>query len=111
MTREDVGRLAREAALEELPALLGTLEEAKAAAWARLASPLPAPTPLVAASTPARMLSADEAAAFAGVSKRWLLRHTRNVRFRHDLSRKQARFEEPGLRRWILARGCRATPQ
>ena len=54
------------------------------------------------------MLSADEAAALAGVSKRWLLRHTRMLRFRHDLSRKQARFEEPGLRRWILTRGSRA---
>jgi len=52
-----------------------------------------------------RLLNPQEAAAVAGVTVRWLLRHTRGLRFRRDLSRKQPRFEEQGFRRWLQARG------
>ena len=107
MTIADLSKMIREATLDELPELLGALEVAKAAAWVRLSTP---PTPTTTATVspaPPPMLTAEDAAALAGVSKRWLLRHTRKLRFRHDLSRKQARFEEAGLRRWFLTRGTK----
>ena len=65
--------------------------------------------PAVAQAPPAeeaRMLTPQEAVAIVGggVSVRWLLRHTRGLRFRRDHSRKVVRFEEAGLRRWVAAR-------
>jgi hypothetical protein len=52
-----------------------------------------------------RLLSPEQAAAVVGgVSAKWMLRHTKGLRFRRDLSRKVVRFEESGLRRWVGAR-------
>jgi hypothetical protein len=84
----------------ELPALLGELARLQGEALARLAA-RPDPQTREAGS---RLLTAAEAAQIAGVSKRWLLTHTRARRFRHDLSRKNVRFDEPGLRTWLASR-------
>lgn len=86
---------------EELPSLLGRLVEAEARVRLRLADPA---TTAPQDSEAARLLPADEAAAIAGTSPRWLLAATRGMRFRHDLSRKQPRFDEGGLRRWLAER-------
>jgi hypothetical protein len=52
-----------------------------------------------------RLLSPEQAAAVVGgVSPKWMLRHTKGLRFRRDLSRKVVRFEESGLRRWVGTR-------
>jgi hypothetical protein len=49
-----------------------------------------------------RLLSPEQAAeVLGGVSAKWVLRHTKGLRFRRDLSRKVVRFEESGLRRWV----------
>jgi hypothetical protein len=52
-----------------------------------------------------RLLSPEQAASVVGgVSAKWMLRHTKGLRFRRDLSRKVVRFEESGLRRWVGAK-------
>ena len=84
---------------EELPALLGKLTEAKARIWLRLAEVSPPAVP-----TTSRIVDADEAAAISVTGKRWLLTATRGLKFRCDLSRKQPRFDEAGLRAWLATR-------
>ena len=84
---------------EELPRLLGQLVEVEARVRLRLAEPLAAAAP--AATEP---IDAARAAAIAGTSPRWLLAHTRGLAFRVDLSRKQPRFREDGLRAWLASR-------
>ena len=64
----------------------------------RLAEPAQAATPA------SRLLDADEAVAIAGTSRRWLLAATRGRSFRCDLSRKKPRFDEAGLREWLVRR-------
>lgn len=81
---------------DELPALLGRLTELEARCRLRLAEPAAVPVP-----APARLLDANEAAAIAGTSRRWLLAATRGLKFRRDLSRKAPRFLEAGLRAWL----------
>jgi hypothetical protein len=83
---------------EELPALLGRLVEAEARVRLRLAE-----APLAPATT-SRRLGPEEAALIANVSKRWLLQHTKGLRFRRDLSRKRPGFDETGLRTWLAER-------
>jgi hypothetical protein len=87
---------------KDRPALIVALAARLAALGAALAEPAGPTLHPAPAETSGRLLSAAEAAQIAGVSPRWLLRRTRGLRFRHDLSRKQARFEEQGLRRWLL---------
>ena len=84
---------------EELPALLGKLTEAEAHIRLRLAE---VSAPVVSAAS--RTIDADEAAAIAGTSKRWVLTATRGMRFRCDLTRKRPRFDEVGLRTWLATR-------
>jgi len=85
---------------EELPALLGRVVELEARIRLRLAEVPAAPTPTAGT----RMIDADEAAVITGASKRWLLSHTKGMKFRCDLSRKQPRFDEAGLRTWLAER-------
>jgi predicted DNA-binding transcriptional regulator AlpA len=51
-----------------------------------------------------RLLTADEAAAILGVNVRWLYRHAAKLPFTRRISRKNRRFSEAGLRRWIAAK-------
>lgn len=81
----------------ELPDLLGRLTTLEARVRLRLAAPPPAPTQQ-------RLLDADQAAALAGVSRRWLLQATRGLALRRDLSRKKPRFAEDALRAWLAGR-------
>jgi hypothetical protein len=49
-------------------------------------------------------LTADQAAALMGVSRRWLLRHAAKLPFTRRISRKNLRFSEAGLRKWLVAK-------
>jgi hypothetical protein len=83
----------------ELPRLLGEVVRVEAEIRLRLAEVPTTPGP--AASRP---LDADQAAVIAGATPRWLREHTRGMAFRRDLSRKAARFDEAGLRKWLAER-------
>ena len=121
MTPLDLRRLGTEAAsevrgalprctipgLEVLPP--AALADLIAAASAELARKLAQSQPQAHdshpnATEPDHLLTPEEATAILGVSRRWLLRATRGLRFRRDFSRKTVRFEEPGLLRWIASR-------
>jgi predicted DNA-binding transcriptional regulator AlpA len=51
-----------------------------------------------------RLLTPDEAAAMIGVDKKWLYRHSKQLPFIRRLSKKNIRFNEAGLRRWLATR-------
>ena len=85
---------------DDLPGLIGALAELSARAIARLHEPV-AVTDTPKAS---RLIDADQAAAIAGTTRRWILTATKGRRFRQDLSRKQPRFAESGLRTWLGGR-------
>lgn len=91
----DVEALAR----DELPAVLGRLVELEARVRLRLAEAA-MPPPVV----PSRILDVEEAVRIAGTGKRWLLTHTRGLKLRLDLSQKQPKFDEIGLRSWLATR-------
>jgi hypothetical protein len=90
----DVGAVPR----ADLPGLLGRLVELEARVRLRLLEPAQPATPS------SRQLTAAEAAAIAGTKPRWLLTRTKGLGFRYDLSRKQPRFDEAGLRVWLATR-------
>ena len=82
----------------DLPGVLGRLAELEARVRLRLARPA------LTTTLPSRLLDAAEAAAIAGCSERWLRAATRALSCRRDLSRKQPRWDENGLRRWLAER-------
>jgi predicted DNA-binding transcriptional regulator AlpA len=51
-----------------------------------------------------KLLSAQQAAEILGVNIQWLYRHAHQLPFARRISRKNLRFSEPGLRRWIAAK-------
>jgi len=51
-----------------------------------------------------KLLTADETAALMVVKKEWLYRHSKYLPFTRRLSRKNIRFNEAGLKRWLAAR-------
>ncbi len=108
MTLPDLAALVRWTSVEELPEVIGQLEAAKAAAWARLTAPASngSGNGHSAEPAPERFLTPDEALGIIGgdLSRKWLLRHTKGRSFRRDHGRKVVRFEESGLRRWWSAR-------
>ena len=59
-----------------------------------------------------RLLTPDEAAALIGVDKKWLYRHSKQLPFIRRLSKKNIRFNEAGLKRWLArensVRNCMA---
>jgi predicted DNA-binding transcriptional regulator AlpA len=50
------------------------------------------------------LLTPEQAAEILGQSVRWLYRHAAKLPFTRRLSRKNLRFSEAGLRRWIAAK-------
>ena len=48
-------------------------------------------------------LTAEQAAALIGVSRRWIYRNAARLPFTRRISRKTLRFSEAGLHRWIAA--------
>lgn len=90
----------RALAPEQIPAVLGELEELKAAAWAQLLGPASGSHPAETKPQDGRWLTAVEAASLLRVTPRWLYRHQKKLPFARRLSRKCLRFSEAGLRRW-----------
>ena len=94
-------RAVSEAPAADLPCLVAVCAQAQALGLARLATPAAA-----AGEAPeaVRYIGLEDAQKLTGQTRRWLLRHTRGLRFRRDLSRKAVRFEEGGLLRWLRGR-------
>lgn len=87
---------------EALPSLIGALEAAKAVAWARLTKP---PEQAAHVAPPAgRWVGHHGAAEAEGLDAGWLLRHTKGLKFRRDLSRRNVQFDVEALHRWLMAR-------
>ena len=55
-------------------------------------------------TTTDRPLTATEAAALMNVTPRWLYRHAAKLPFTRRLSRKNLRFSEAGIRRWLVTK-------
>jgi excisionase family DNA binding protein len=94
VTAPDLAALVAQAAPEELPVLIGQLEAAKAAAWARITAPQLAP-----ANGEDRNLSAREAAARLGVSLPYLYKHAHEYPFTVRYG-KRVLFSSHGLDAW-----------
>ncbi len=58
----------------------------------------------VSAAEKDTLLSVEQAATLIGVSRRWLCRHAAKLPFTRRISRKNLRFSEAGLRRWLAAK-------
>jgi len=101
----DIDAAILETAPEALPALIAALSSTIAKAAARQMVAAADRTHKASVhSVPdecSRLLTPAEAAEIARVPARWLNRRTKGFRFRRDLSRKQIRYEEKGLRNWI----------
>jgi len=67
-----------------------------------LSAPVTAPEPLEAD----RWLTADEAATWLGIDKKWLYRHSKTLPFARKLSHKVLRFSERGLLKYQAARAA-----
>jgi excisionase family DNA binding protein len=85
---------AKELPAEELPRLLGELEEIRCTAMARLAAPVS--TPLQSDE----LLDVDEAARRLGTSKDYLYRHHANLPFARRMGR-SLRFSALGIEKYI----------
>jgi len=92
----DLLRAARELPVEELPVLIGQLEAAKAAAWARLAVPQAQPEH-------DELLNVTEAAGRLGVSTDYLYTHHRDYAFTRRQGRKLL-FSAIGIDTYIRQR-------
>lgn len=88
---------ARAVPLEDVPELLGALEKARAALWARLLGPRDETPPHD------RLLTIDEAAARLAVAKNWLRRRS-ELPFVVRLSEGNVRYSEQGIERFIQRR-------
>lgn len=51
-----------------------------------------------------RLLTPEEAAEILGQNVRWLYRHAAKLPFSRRISRKNLRFSEAGLRKWLAAK-------
>ena len=51
-----------------------------------------------------RLLTPEQAASILGQNVRWLYRHAATLPFTRRISRKNLRFSEAGLRRWLAAK-------
>jgi excisionase family DNA binding protein len=91
---DDALKAARELPPEDLPALIGQLEAAKATAWARLTAPAPAQT------EHDELLNVAEAARRLGVSEDYLYGHHREYPFTRRQGRKLL-FSAQGIDRFI----------
>lgn len=85
---------ARTISAEELPRLLGELEEIRATALARLTSPTRY------SQLPDSLLAVDEAASRLGVSPHYLYRNHRRLPFTRRMGR-SLRFSSDGIEQYI----------
>jgi predicted DNA-binding transcriptional regulator AlpA len=86
---------------EEIPELLGALEELKARLWSRLAAPSLPPRATEAPRQRDRLLNAREAGERIGVNAKWMYSHADTLPFTHRLGKRTLRFSEFGLAQWM----------
>ena len=98
MSRSDIRSLVDETPAPELPQLIGELEAARAAAWARLTAPA-ADKATDVIGQEARNLDITEAAKRLGISKDWLYRHASDLPFALRIGRRLV-FDSVALERW-----------
>jgi predicted DNA-binding transcriptional regulator AlpA len=98
MSRSELRSLVEGTPAPELPQLIGDLEAARAAAWARLTAPA-ADKPSEALSQAARNLDVAEAAKRLGMSRDWLYRHASELPFAVRIGRRVV-FDSVALERW-----------
>jgi predicted DNA-binding transcriptional regulator AlpA len=98
MSRSDLRSLVEETPAPELPQLIGDLEAARAAAWARLTAPAADKPPDVPGQE-ARNLDVAEAAKRLGISQDWLYRHASELPFALRIGRRVV-FDSLALERW-----------
>jgi predicted DNA-binding transcriptional regulator AlpA len=105
MSRSDLAGLVECTPEAELPRLIGDLEAARAAAWARLTAPAPEPASDAPRQEP-RNLDVAEAARRLGMSRDWLYRHAAELRFALRIGRRVV-FDSVALERWNRKHGER----
>jgi predicted DNA-binding transcriptional regulator AlpA len=98
MSRSELCSLVEGTPAPELPQLIGDLEAARAAAWARLTAPA-ADKPSEALGQEARNLDVAEAAKRLGMSRDWLYRHASKLPFAVRIGRRVV-FDSVALERW-----------
>jgi len=105
VSRSDLCSLVEDTPAPELPQLIGDLEAARAAAWARLRAPA-AVNPSDGPGQEARNLGAAEAARRLGMSRDWLYRHASELPFAVRIGRRVV-FDSLALERWNQRRAER----
>jgi len=105
MSRSDIRDLVECTPAAELPQLIGDLEAARAAAWARLTAPAAEP-PAEAPRQEPRNLGVAEAARRLGMSRDWLYRHAAELPFALRIGRRVV-FDSVALERWNRKHGER----
>ncbi len=107
---EPIMNLARSVPPQEIPRLLGDLQEIAATALTRLAV-TPAPPPPPAVASPDQLIDVRQAAAHIGMSARWLYRHYRilpHVRIGgfgdRGKGRSRIKFRRSDLDAWLVRR-------
>jgi len=98
MSRSDLRSLVEETPAPDLPQLIGDLEAARAAAWARLTAPA-ADKQSDVSGQEVRNLDITEAATRLGISKDWLYRHASELPFALRIGRRLV-FDSAALERW-----------
>ena len=98
MSRSELRSLVEGTPAPELPQLIGDLEAARAAAWARLTARA-ADKASEALGQEARNLDVAEAAKRLGMSRDWLYRHASKLPFAVRIGRRVV-FDSVALERW-----------
>jgi predicted DNA-binding transcriptional regulator AlpA len=98
VSRSELRSLVEGTPAPELPQLIGDLEAARAAAWARLTAPGADKRP-DAPGQEARNLDVAEAAKRLGISRDWLYRHASELPFALRIGRRVV-FDSLALERW-----------
>ncbi len=105
MSRSELHGLVESTPPAELPQLIGDLEAARAAAWARLTAPAAEPSNEAPRAEP-RNLDVAEAARRLGMSRDWLYRHAAELPFALRIGRRVV-FDSVALERWNRKHGDR----
>jgi len=100
MRAEDLGVLVEQATHEDLPRLIGDLEAAKAAAWARINSRSPAPSPALAGPGAGDTnISAKAAALRLGISASYIYKNAHALPFTRRIGGRVV-CSAAGVERW-----------
>jgi predicted DNA-binding transcriptional regulator AlpA len=90
----------------ELPGIMGQVERLKATLWSQLVrTPEPKTTqpepPMVKTD---QLLTADEAAEWLAVTRRWMYRRADSLPFTRRIGKRTLRFSANGIAQWLESR-------